>query len=241
MIEGGTVPDKWEPFENKEDALAKLNYAIGSLSAPGSPDVAIPYLIKAASYNSKIKTTSLTYAFLAESYEHGPYAKQSAEYQAKYKDQNETPESKLALENINQIVDRAIDAYARAVALAGTDPNKATWMAALTEWYKYRNNKSDAGLDKVIAEVLQKPLPPVPTPITSLPTPASTPAGTTSGTATPATGNGNGTAATQPMGGTQPKPMTPATTKPAATPATTTTSKAAPGKPKTRRAHSPRN
>jgi len=238
MIEAGTAPEKWEPFENKEDALAKLNYAIGSLSAPTSPDVAIPYLIKAASYNSKIKSTALTYAFLAESYEHGPYAKQSAEYQAKYKDQNETPESKLALENINQIVDRAIDAYARAVALGSADPNKATWMSALTEWYKYRNKSAD-GLDKMIAEILQKPLPPVPTPITSLPTPAATPAGTTNGAATSATGNG--TAAGQPVGGTPPKPMTPATTKPAATPANTTTSKTGPGRPKTRRAHSPGN
>ena len=35
-------------------------------------------------------------------------------------DKDETPESKLALANINQIVDRMIDAYARAVALAGS-------------------------------------------------------------------------------------------------------------------------
>ena len=34
---------------------------------------------------------------------------------------DETPESKLALENINQVIDRMIDAYARAVALAGND------------------------------------------------------------------------------------------------------------------------
>jgi hypothetical protein len=241
LIEGGANPekDKWTPFESKEDALAKLNYAVGSLSAAATPDAAIPFLIKAASYNSKIKSTALTYVFLAESYEHGPYAKQFAEYQAKYKDKDETPESKLALENINQIIDREIDAYARAVALGAADPGKAEWMKALTDLYKFRN-KSEAGLDTMIAGILQKPLPPVPTPITSLPTPASTPAGTSNGAATPAAGNGNGTAATPPMGGTQPKPMTPTTTKPAATPATTT-SKTAPGRPKTRRAHSPGN
>src|SRR5262249_6856809 len=149
MIEGGANPGaSWAPFENKEDALAKLNYVLGSLEAPDAPDKAITHLIKAASYpNSKIKSTALTYSLLAEAYEHGPYAKLSAEYKTKFGGQNETPESKLALENINQIIDREIDAYARAVALAGSDPNKATWMATLTDLCKFRNNKSDAGLD----------------------------------------------------------------------------------------------
>jgi len=181
MIEGGAAPTSWEPFENKDDALAKLNYAIGSLQAANEPDKAIPHLIKAASYNSKIKTTALTYAYLAESYERGPYAKQSADYKANFGGKDETPESKLALENINQIIDREIDAYARAVALGASDPNKAAWMTALTDLYKFRN-KSDAGLNEMIAGILSKPLPPVPTPITSLPTPPTSPAsGNTSG------------------------------------------------------------
>jgi tetratricopeptide (TPR) repeat protein len=225
LIEGGAAPAKWDPFESKDDALAKLNYAIGSLQAVSNPDKAIPSLIKAAGYNSKIKTTPLTYAQLAEAYERGPYAKQSAEYKTVYGGKDETPESKLALENINQIIDREIDAYARAVALAGTDANKAAWLTALTDLYKFRN-KSETGLPEMIAAVLQKPLPPVPTPLTTLPASA-TPA------ATPAAGSGNGsgasgTAAPAGAGTTQPKPpTTPATTK-----ATTPTKP-----PKTRRAH----
>ncbi|HXD32648.1 MAG TPA: hypothetical protein VN643_16115 [Pyrinomonadaceae bacterium] len=235
MIEGGAAPQSWAPFDNKDDALAKLNYAIGSVSATNSPDVAIPHLIKAASYNSKIKTAPITYVYLAEAYERGPYAKQSADYKANFDGKPESPESKLAFENINQIIDREIDAYARAVALAGTDPNKASWMTALTELYKFRN-KSDVGLDKMIAEVLAKPLPPVPTPLTSLPTPAATPSGTGAGASSPAatTGTtGNGGTAAQPMVS-GPKTMTPTTAKPAPTPAST---KATPGKPKSKKAH----
>ena len=231
MIEGGANPQAWAPFENKDDALAKLNYAIGSLEAPNSPDKAIPHLIKAAGYNSVIKTTPLTYAFLAEAYEHGPYAKQQAEYKAKYVGENkvETPESKLALENINQIIDREIDAYARAVALA-SDPkmaaDKANWMSALTDLYKFRN-KSETGLNELIAGILSKPLPPVPTPLTSLPTPAATPAsGATTGTATPT----NGGAATSMAGSAQPKPS-PTTARPAT---------GTPAKPKMRQAHGSR-
>lgn len=227
LIEGGAAPQSWAPFENKDDALAKLNYAIGSLAVANDPSSAIPYLIKAASYNSKIKSTAVTYAYLAEAYERGPYAKQSADYKTNFGGKDETPESKLALENINQIIDREIDAYARAVALGGTDPNKAAWMTALTDLYKFRN-KSDAGLNEMIAGILSKPLPPVPTPITSLPTPAATPAanGSTSGTAPVGTTTTAGS----------PKPMNGTPAKPAST-TPSTTSKATPGKPKTQRAH----
>lgn len=226
MIEGGAAPPAWAPFESKDDALAKLNYVIGSMSAANSPDIAIVHLIKAASYNSKIKSTALTYAYLAEAYEHGPYAKQSADYKTNFGGKDETPESKLALENINQIIDRQIDAYARAVALAGTDPNKAAWMSALTDWYKFRNNKSDAGLNELIAGVLAKPLPPVPTPLTSLPTPAATPA---SGNGTSTTGAATPTP-TPGATGTGAKPASTTSAKPATT--TTTATKGTPGRPK---------
>lgn len=226
MIEGGAAPAAWAPFENKDDALAKLNYVVGSMSAANSPDIAIVHLIKAASYNSKIKSTALTYAYLAEAYEHGPYAKQSADYKTNFGGKDETPESKLALENINQIIDRQIDAYARAVALAGTDPNKTAWLAALTDWYKFRNNKTDTGLNELIAGVLAKPLPPVPTPLTSLPTPAATPAGT--GTST--TGAATPTPTSTPTTGPAAKPATTTPVKPPAT--TTTATKGTPGKPK---------
>ncbi|MDX6556995.1 MAG: hypothetical protein QOF72_44, partial [Blastocatellia bacterium] len=80
------------------------------------------------------------------------------------------------LANINQIIDRQIDAMARAAALADA-ANKKAIMDALTELYKDRN-KSEAGLNELVANVLSKPLPDVPTPLTSLPasTPGSTPA-----------------------------------------------------------------
>lgn len=236
MIESGAAtPTTWAPFDNKDDALAKLNYAIGSLQAASNPDKAIPYLIKAAGYNSKIKTTPLTYAYLAEAYERGPYAKQSADYKAQFT--NETPESKLALENINQIIDREIDAYARAVALAGNDPAKVGWMTALTDLYKFRNKSETAGLNEMIAGIMSKPLPPVPTPITSLPTPAATPAAGASGATTGTAPAPSGSAPT----GTVPQPK-PATTpvKPPATP-TTTTKATTPPKPKTRKAHARKN
>lgn len=192
MIEAGKAPAEWLPFTSKDDALAYLHYTVGFLTIKNNPSEALSSLIKSAKYESKIKATPSTYYFIAAAYEAGPYAKLSADYKARFEGKDESPESKLALENINQVIDRMIDAYARAVALAGKEPanqaSKTEWLQSLTEWYKFRNNQSDAGLNEMIASILSKPLPAEPSPITTLPAaaPASTP---TSGSASPVVRN----------------------------------------------------
>ena len=144
-----------------------------------------------------------------------------------YGGKDETPESKLALANINQIVDRMIDGYARAVALAASDPiyatQKTVWNDSLTQWYKYRNNNTDTGLSQMVAGILSKPLPPEPTPLTSLPatTPAGTPVGNTGAPQTNGTASPSPTPANTPTGTSTPvnKPTTPAQgAKPTPTP-----------------------
>ena len=195
-IEAGKAPQSWLPFKSKDDALAYLNYSIGFLDRTANTADALKYFIKSAQYESEIKKNPQTYAFIAGAYE-TQYAKLSADYERDFKDKPETDASKLAAENINQVVDRIIDSLARAVALAGTNQtlaaSKTQWLERLTELYKFRHNQSDAGLTDMIAGVLNKPLPPVPTPITTLPaaTPASTP---TSGVNS--TGNGSTTTTT---------------------------------------------
>jgi len=217
MLEGGKTLEDWGPLLNKDVATAYLNYTIGSLTVEKDPSGALKHLIKSAQFETPLKKSAVTYALIAGAYETGPYAKQSAEYKEKYSGKDETPESKLALANINQLVDRMIDGYARAVSLAGSDTKlaaqKAAWNENLLNLYKFRNNNSDAGLPELIAGILAKPLPPEPTPLVTLPaTPASTPAGT-SGGAAPTNGNGNGTG----NGAAAPA------AKPAATPATANT------------------
>jgi hypothetical protein len=135
------------------------------------------------------------------------------------------------LANINQVVDRMIDGYARAVALAGNDPNvatlKGTWNESLTSWYKFRHNDSPAGLDQMVAGILSTPLPPEPTPITTLPasTPAATPIGSTSGS--------NDSASNSAPGSSQPGSKTPGSTTGAAKPPVTKPgTKVGPNKPR---------
>jgi hypothetical protein len=231
MLEGGKTLENWGPLLNKDVAVAYLNYTIGSLTVEKDPSSALKNLIKSAQFETPLKKSAFTYALIAGAYETGPYAKQSEEYKRLYLDKDETPESKLALANINQLVDRMIDGYARAVALAGTDTKiaaqKTAWNETLTLWYKFRN-KSDAGLNEMVASILSKPLPPEPTPLTSLPAaPATTPIGTSGGAApnngtSSGTGAGNGAAAT---------PNKPATSTTAPTSPASANTKPAPPKP----------
>ena len=165
-LEGGKAPADWAPFKGKDDTLAYLYYTIASLSLKPAPDQALDALLKATQYETDLKKTASTYYYLAYAYESGPYRSLSTAYQTQCAGKNETPTCTAALEQLNVIIDRIIDAYARAVASAGTDAKnaqaKAGWMTTLTNFYKYRHADSDAGLNEMIASALSKPIPPKP-------------------------------------------------------------------------------
>lgn len=165
-IESGKAPTEWAPFKGKDDTLAYLNYAVGYLTLKTAPDQSIDSLLKAAQFESDIKKTPSTYYFLAVAYESGPYKTLSTAYQTDFANKPETPQSKAALEKLNVVMDRIIDAYARAIAAAGTDAkteqSRKDWLAQMTTYYKFRHEGNDTGLTEFIAAALQKPLPPKP-------------------------------------------------------------------------------
>jgi hypothetical protein len=90
----------------------------------------------------------------------------STAYQTTYANKPETPESKAALEKLNVVMDRIVDAYARAIQSSGTDPkteaSRKEWLAQASNYYKFRHGGSDTGLTEFIAASMQKPLPPKP-------------------------------------------------------------------------------
>ena len=181
LLEAGKTPvdatgaASWKPFSNKDDALGWLNYYLGALQLKANPAEATKHLVKVAQAATTAKDEPTLYSFLAFAYE-----KEAEPMLAKYKTFTvENDESRLLLANINQVVDRMIDAYARAVAFSKTPAQKAEFMARLTELYKSRNNNAETGLTEKIAAAKTTPLL-ITTPITTLPP------------ATPVTGNGNG-------------------------------------------------
>jgi hypothetical protein len=163
LIDSGKVPDNWQPYKGKDEALAYLYSTIGVLQLKPAPAEALDPLIKSSQFDSELKKLPSTYYYLAQAYQAGPYARLSADYQSRFAGKPETPESKQALDKLNQVIDVMIDAYARAVALAGSDAqnaaNKTAWLTTLTSFYKFRHQDSDAGLNEFIAGVLSKPLP----------------------------------------------------------------------------------
>ena len=188
LIEAGKP---FKPYDSKDKALAALTYVQAKANFKNAPADAIPFLLKAAKYESDLKKDPQLYVDLAAAYNAGPRAVLTKKYTDIVGPTGvETPESKLALANLNQVIDRQIDALARAAALADA-ANKKAIMDALTEIYKYRN-QTDAGLKELVASVLSKPIPEIPTPLTSLPaTPASTPATTGSPSGTNGTTSSN--------------------------------------------------
>jgi hypothetical protein len=166
LLEAGKVPDAWKPYKGKEEALAYLYSTLGILQLKPAPNEAIEPLIKSAQFESPLKKLPSSYFYLAQAYQTGPYARLSGDFQTRFGGKPETPESKQALDKLNQVIDLMIDAYARAVALSGNDPqyaqNKTALLTSLTPFYKFRHQDSDAGLNELIAGVLSKPLPPKP-------------------------------------------------------------------------------
>lgn len=190
------VGKPFDPLPSKDAALAFLNYVVARSTVKSDATGAIPYFLKAAKYESDLKKNPQLYLDLAGAYNDGPQAKLTDEYNAKVgPDKTETEASKLVLANLNPVIDRQIDALARAAALADA-ANKQAVMDELTKLYEYRN-KTKTGVNELVATVLSKPLPDVPTPITSLPTPSApansgSQSGANPGT-TSAAGAGNGT------------------------------------------------
>jgi hypothetical protein len=185
-----------------DQALAYLNWTIGKSKLASAPADAIPDLLKAAKLESEVKKNPQLYLDLSAAYETGPRAKLTADYTASLNpDKTETAQSKVILENLNRVIDNQIDAMARAAALAPASAKDGI-VSELGKLYKYRNKgATDANVTELVANVLSKPIPDVPTPVTSVPstpTPGATPSGT-SGT----TGNGatNGSTA-KPAGNT---------------------------------------
>lgn len=150
------------PFKTKNDALAFLNLTIGDINLANNQTAeAANSYVKAASYDSFLKKEPSTYASLAQAYLLD-YNRLKADFERYYAGKDESPESKAALENLNQVIDRIIDAQARVIAFAGTE---SKYQAAKTNaeqqfkgFYAFRN-KGETGMPQYLASVQTKPLP----------------------------------------------------------------------------------
>jgi hypothetical protein len=150
-----------DPFPSVAEARGFLNFALGWFLRTQSPADAAAAFVQAVKSGGHVKDDPLTYnllgiALLKE------YEKAAADYNTNFGNKPPSPEQQSALQHVLHTGERAIDAYARAIALS-TKPEqqaaKAKMLTGLTDFYKSLHNNSDAGLNELIAGVLSKPLP----------------------------------------------------------------------------------
>ena len=220
MIQAGQTFEKGKPIANKEEILGGLNYELGFLLREAQPTQAIPYLIEAANSPGVSQKDPYTYSFLAAAYEQAEYAKLRTDYEANCKTEEQLKSAQCTelTTKVNDVVDRMIDALARAVSYSKSSADAArfeqqrtAWMEQLTALYKYRHEGAETGLPEYIAGITSKPIPRPGQATTPATAPQTTPS---SNTTTPQTqpGNTTTTPATQPANsGTTPS-TTPSTT-----------------------------
>jgi hypothetical protein len=245
LIESGKAPAKWsQPFTNRDEALAVLQYAIGLVSVETSPADASAAFIKVAQSNSTFKSQPGTYTQLASLYEATELKKLVDDYKVAFPEGKEItddlkPKYEQMLVQIGKVQDRIIDTLARAVSIMNADPKynsdaklvafKKAVTTKLTNYYKARHEGStDADVAAYVNTIMSKPL--------MLPGQEPEPVPTQSGT-NGVQGDGTVRPAGQPAGASTPaQPAAngakPATTPTPAKPAATTTTPPANTTPK---------
>jgi hypothetical protein len=161
LLEGGKLT-KADPFKSMDIARGYLNSTLGWFIKDQLPFEAAAAFLKAAQSDSPYRTDPAVYHRLGVAILKGEFAQLSAEYNEKYGAKPASPEQKQMFERLSHLVERTIDAYARAVALS-TKPEqqeaRTRILAQLTSLYKNFHNNSEDGLNELIATVLSKPLP----------------------------------------------------------------------------------
>lgn len=192
-------------YKSKDDALGWLNYTVGYILSFDKKDKkqGVGYLYKAAQAKSATATIPDVYRSIG-SYYIDEMNKRIEELQALVKAQDpnapddvktaKVAEIKAKQGMVNGTAERALNAFAHAVALASKDPKNAAYTKAITETakqiYGIRFGKPD-GFDTYIATANGVAVPnpataiePVIDPDTSAETPAATPTGTKPAAAT---------------------------------------------------------
>jgi tetratricopeptide (TPR) repeat protein len=181
-------------YKNKEDALGWMHYTIGYILFfdKGDKQQGLNHLYRATQFNSETKSNPVVYAAIGSHYL--DQVKRLAEEVTaleKKQDPNSAPEAQAALVEeikakvamVNGTAEAALDAYARAHALAKANPTmyKKDYTDGLYKTmqglYNVRFGKTD-GMDAFIARLTAKPMPNPLNPVTPISDPEPAKVGT---------------------------------------------------------------
>lgn len=169
LVEAGKV-SRTDPFKSVDAAGGFLNLALGWFLKDKAPVEAAASFAKAVQPKSPYAQDALTYYRLGVAILKGEFAQLSAEYNEKFGAQRASPEQQEMFERITRAGERAIDAFARSIALSDpknpaanagssqlTPEFRSRVLEQLTALYKDLHNNSDAGLNDLLSTVLAKP------------------------------------------------------------------------------------
>lgn len=167
LLQAGRTFKPGEPVARKDQIIGNLNFVVGNLIRETQPSEAVIYLIRAAQLDGAARSEPLTYVFLAEAYEKSDYSKVLSQFDAKCRTETlKTIECIELQTKAEQVIDRMMDALARAIAYSESGPKaepyaaaRAQWLEQLTSLYKFRNNGSATGIKELIASITSKPIP----------------------------------------------------------------------------------
>lgn len=157
LIEAGKTPAPTNPPKPfpKNETLGYLHDTLASVDEHNKDtDKALEHYEHAA----MIDSANARYFFNCGRLHQGRYAVAADEFQKKFTAEERSapepkPEVKAALDKVNAEADGVINCWARFMGLPKNDypaDVKQKVQTALTDLYKYRNNNSDAGLQKLI-------------------------------------------------------------------------------------------
>jgi hypothetical protein len=159
LIADGKTVDNWILGKQKEDAVGAVNYYAGFFALDSSPGEAAKYFLAAARSAGSYSKEPGVYDALARAIYNSDYKAAATEYNSKCGGTSTASECDALYAKAGQVLDRVIDAYARAVALSKDPSAVSATRNNLTSLYKQRHDNSDVGLDKLITDSLSKPLP----------------------------------------------------------------------------------
>ncbi|MBA2494774.1 MAG: hypothetical protein H0V31_08790 [Acidobacteria bacterium] len=160
LLDAGKLPKNFQPFKDQAEATALMYYIIGSFMLETDAKEAAQNFYKSLQYESKIKNTSYPYYIIAFNYEK-EYEKAAKDFEAKHGKKTQTDAAmKTDSANLEKIINRMLDAYARTVKIAQAENNPSTnaWKQRYAEIYKFIK-PNDPGMDEYLNNIMKTPLP----------------------------------------------------------------------------------
>ncbi len=160
LFEAGKLPKTFQPFKDQAEVTALMYYVIGSFLLDANLKEAAQNFYKAIQYEAQFKKNSYPYYVISFHYEK-EYEKAAAAYQTKHGSKTtEDSEMKADQTKLEKLIDRMLDAYARAIKFgeAEKSPDSASWKKRFTDIYKFRH-QNETGMSEYLEKVSNTQLP----------------------------------------------------------------------------------